>query len=67
MAKNRAAASMENIYTLVAKSDMPFSEIAQQSGHLSPSHLAAMFRKRFETTMTAARVKRLIDTALLIQ
>ena len=46
---------MENIYTLVAKSDMPFSEIAQQSGQRSPSHLAAMFRKRFETTMTAAR------------
>ena len=40
---------------LVRNSDIPFKDIAARAGHLSVSHFADAFRKRFGITMSEAR------------
>ena len=46
---------LDNVRLLVAETDTPFQTIAAEAGHLSASHLTAMFRARYGHTMTQCR------------
>ena len=46
---------LANVHALVVDTDKPFAEIARACGQQSAAHLAAMFRRRYGVTMSAAR------------